>query len=337
MTVEANSTIHKDMSGGLSDAGGAVATADDVLRNADLRGKRFLVTGTSTGTGQEMARALLAHGATVVGTMRDPKRYGDEIAEFNAAAADGGGQFFPAELDLGSLRSVRACADRLLSEGAPFNGVIASAGIMAAPFSRTEDGFESQFATNHLGHFVLVNRIAPLVQDGARVVVLSSNGHRGGDVDLDDPNFERRPYDPWKAYEQSKTANVQFAVEFDRRHGNRGVRACAVMPGTSDTRLMRHLSPQAYKDVFARIAEDRDRQGLPPLKMKSVEQMAATPLWAAIVADPALIGGRYLENCHVAEVDDVPGIRDGVMSYAIDPERAKRLWEKSEELVGERF
>ena len=201
----------------------AKSTTDEVLSGKDIGGKRVLVTGVSAGLGVETARALAAHGAQVIGAARDLAKAERATAEVRAQAANGGGLEL-VELDLASLESVRACADALLGKGRPFDVVIANAGVMRTPFGRTTDGFETQFGTNHLGHFVLVNRIASLIAPGGRLVNVSSSGHRYSDVDLDDPNFERTPYDPMIAYGRSKTANIPFAVEFDRRHKARGVR-----------------------------------------------------------------------------------------------------------------
>jgi NAD(P)-dependent dehydrogenase (short-subunit alcohol dehydrogenase family) len=211
---------------------GTTSTTDDVLSGKDLSGKRVLVTGVSAGLGVESARALVAHGAEVVGAARDLVKAEQATAEARAEATNGGGLDL-VELDLASLRSVRACADALLADGRPFDVVIANAGVMRTPFGHTADGFETQFGTNHLGHFVLVNRIASLMAPGGRLVNVSSSGHRYSDVDLDDPNFERTPYDPTIAYGRSKTANILFAVEFDRRHRVHGVRATALHPGGS--------------------------------------------------------------------------------------------------------
>lgn len=316
---------------------GPDSTADDVLGSTSLHGRRYVVTGISSGVGAETARVLAARGAEVTGTVRDAAKAAAAIADINRAATDGGGRLDVVEADLASLDSIRDCTDRLLAKKQGFDAVIANAGVMATPFGRTADGFETQFGTNHLGHFVFVNRLATLLSPGARVVVLSSNGHRGADVDLDDPNFEHTDYDPWTAYNRSKTANSLFAVEFDRRHRDRGIRACAVMPGTAMTPIMRHLSPEDLKAVFSSIDADRIAAGEQPLALKSVPQMAATTVWAVAVADAEEIGGKYLEDCHVAEIDDVPGIRGGVMSYALDPERARLLWTLSERLVGEAF
>jgi NAD(P)-dependent dehydrogenase (short-subunit alcohol dehydrogenase family) len=240
------------------------------------------------------------------------------------------------QLDLASLESVRRCADRLLAAGKPFDLIIANAGVMASPKGTTVDGFETQFGTNHLGHFVLVNRIASLLRRGSRLVNLSSAGHRYSDVDLDDPNFERSPYAEFVAYGRSKTANVLFAVEFDRRHKARGIRATAVHPGVIRTELGRHMVPGAFEKLVADIDASQPK-GAPPFSLKSIPQGAATSVWAACVADAAAIGGRYCEDCHVAEINLVPGQRGGVQPYALDPERAQALWKKSEEWVGERF
>lgn len=320
----------------MADIFGAASTADDVLKNVDLCQKRFLVTGVSSGVGTETARALVAAGADVVGTVRDFSSSNDAIGVIQSASIQTGG-LEPVILDLSSLDSVRACADKLVQNGRRFDAVITNAGVMASPFGHTHDGFEMHMGINHLGHFLLANRIAGLIKTGGRLVSLSSNGHRGGDVDINDLNFEHMQYERWLAYSRSKTANCLFAVEFDRRHKNQGVRACAVMPGTSMTPLMRHLSEKDLQAIFGLIAADRAEAGVPPLKLKSVQQMAATSVWAAAVADSNIIGGKYLENCHVAQIDDFPGIRDGVMTYALDPVRARLLWTKSETLVGETF
>jgi NAD(P)-dependent dehydrogenase (short-subunit alcohol dehydrogenase family) len=261
---------------------GATSTTDEVLEGVNLKGKRVLVTGVSAGLGVETARALVAHGAEVVGAARDLTKAKAATASVRVASKNGGG-FELVKLDLASLDSVRTCADALVDDGKPFDLVICNAGVMATPFGKTADGFETQFGTNHLGHFVLVNRVASLMKPGARLVNLSSAGHRYSDVDLDDPNFERTPYDPWAAYGRSKTANVLFAIEFDRRHRGESIRATAVHPGGIQTELSRHLTPEATKALMDRIK------------------------------------------------------RAGVKPYAVNPEAAKALWAKSEDMVGERF
>src|ERR1700732_3814882 len=220
---------------------GATSTTDDVLSGVNLKGKRILVTGVSAGLGVETARSLAAYGAQVVGAARDLNKAKTTTEQVRKDAATNGGSFELVELDLANLKSVRACADQLLAKGEPFDVVIANAGVMATPFGHTADGFETQFGTNHLGHFVLVNRIARLIHAGGRLINLSSSGHRYSNVDLADPSFERTPYDPFIAYGRSKTANILFAVAFDQRHRARGIRAAAVHPGGIRTELGRYI------------------------------------------------------------------------------------------------
>src|SRR5260370_12653676 len=210
---------------------GATSTTEDVLSGVNLRGKRVIVTGGSAGLGVETARFLAGHGAHVVGAARDLTKAEAATTQVRKDAAANGGSFEMVALDLASLRSVRDCADKLLKKGELFDVVIANAGVMATPVGHTTEGFEKQFATNHLGHFVFVNRIAPLIRAGGRLINLSSSGHRFSNVILDDPNFERTPYDPFVAYGRSKTANILFAVAFDERHRASGIRGAAAHPG----------------------------------------------------------------------------------------------------------
>ena len=314
---------------------GAESTTDEVLEGVDLTGKRILVTGVSAGLGAETARALTAHGATVVGAARDLAKAKAATAAAVAQAAPGGGLEL-VELDLASLASVRACADRLVAAGRRFDVVIANAGVMACPKGKTADVFETQFGTNHLGHFVLVNRIASLFKPGGRLVELSSAGHRFTDVDLDDPNYERTPYAEFEAYGRSKTANILFAVEFDRRHRGTGVRATAVHPGIIQTELTRHMTEDAVAQMKAALAASQPG-GAPPRRYKTIPQGAATSVWAGLVAPAELVAGRYCEDCHVAELAESPNALEGVRAYALDPANAQALWAKSEALVGERF
>lgn len=222
---------------------GATSTTDEVLSGVNLHGKRILVTAVSAGLGVETARSLVAHGAHVIGAARDLNKARAATEQVRNDAAANGGSFVLEELDLANLKSVRACARALLAKGQPFDVVIANAGVMATPFGHTADGFETQFGTNHLGHFVLVNRIASLIRDGGRLINLSSAGHRYSNVDLDDPNFERTPYEAFVAYGRSKTANILFVVAFDKRHRDRGVRAAAVHPGGIRPELGRYAEP----------------------------------------------------------------------------------------------
>ena len=341
---------------------GAESTTDEVLAGVNLSGKRVLVTGVSAGLGVETARTLAAHGATVVGAARDLDKARGATKEVRDQAANGGALEL-VELDLASLKSVRAAADKLVAAGKPFDAVIANAGVMATPKGRTADGFETQFGTNHLGHFVFVNRIASLLHAGSRLVNLSSAGHRFSDVDLDDPNFERTPYTEFGAYGRSKTANILFAVEFDRRHNARGIRATAVHPGGIQTELGRYMTQEVRDNLMKSITASTPGgaaaitwktipqgaatsvwagfvapAGAPTFSWKSIPQGAATSVWAGFVAAANDVGGRYCEDCHVAAVtESSAGVTGGVRPYALDAERAKALWAKSEAMVGERF
>jgi NAD(P)-dependent dehydrogenase (short-subunit alcohol dehydrogenase family) len=307
---------------------GPDTTTDEILESVDLTGTTALITGASAGLGVETARVLAAHGARLVLAVRD-------VAKGERAAAAAGIDPSACDLrtlDLAELASVRAFADGVLADVERLDLVVANAGVMATPQGTTADGFETQFGTNHLGHFVLVNRLVPLLVRSApaRVVVVSSAGHRIADVDLDDPGFERTPYDPWVAYGRSKTANVLYAVELDRRLRDRGVRATAVHPGEIATELGRHLT----EETMALMAE---RLGGRKMVFKTVRAGAATAVWAGVVADADSVGGRYCEDCGVAEVTTDPASTTGVFGYALDGDRARASWALAERLVGQRF
>jgi NAD(P)-dependent dehydrogenase (short-subunit alcohol dehydrogenase family) len=318
---------------------GATSTTEDVLSGVNLKGKRFFVTGVSAGLGVETARSLAAHGAHVVGAARDLAKAETATSQVFKDAAAGGGSFELVKLDLTNLKSVRACADALVAKGQPFDVVISNAGVMATPFGHTSDGFETQFGTNHLGHFVLVNRIAPLIR--GRLVNLASSGHRFSNVDLADPNFERTPYEPFVAYGRSKTANILFAVAFDQRHRKRGVRATALHPGGIDTDLTRHMGSANMQAFIDQMNIQLAAEGQPPFQFKTVPQGAATSVWCAVVASPDEIGARYCENCHVSKIlpDDanISVNSEGVRAYALNLSNAEALWKKSEEMVQETF
>lgn len=320
---------------------GATSTTDDVLHGVNLHGKRVFVTGVSAGIGVETARSLAAHGAHVVGAARDLAKAERATGQVRKDAEAGGGGFELVELDLGNLASVRACADQLRAKGKPIDVLIANAGVMASPFGHTADGFETQFGTNHLGHFVLVNRLAPLLREGGRLINLASSGHRFSNVDLDDPNFERTSYEPFVAYGRSKTANILFAVAFDLRHRGNGIRAAAVHPGGIQTELGRHIDSGHIQAIIENMNQQLAAEGKAPFQWKSIPQGAATSVWAGVVADADEIGGKYCENCHVGNVvaDEVTisAISEGVRQYALDPVNAEALWRKSEEMVGESF
>jgi NAD(P)-dependent dehydrogenase (short-subunit alcohol dehydrogenase family) len=309
---------------------GAQSTADEVLSRVDLAGRRVLVTGVSAGLGVETARAAAAHGARVVGTARDLKKAGQALAEHRDLNIE------VVECDLASLRSIRACTTALADRSARFDVLIANAGVMNCPFGQTEDGFETHFGTNHLGHFALINRLLPQVADGGRIVILSSSAHQASDVDLDDPGFARTPYDPFVAYGRSKAANVLTAVALDHRLRDRGIRVTALHPGGIMTELLRHTTPEMLQQMAAQSALAADGTEGTPTVVKTVEQGAATTAWAAFIARADEVGGRYCEDCGVARVSAAGG-GGGVRPYALDRDRAFALWDKSEQLIGERF
>jgi NAD(P)-dependent dehydrogenase (short-subunit alcohol dehydrogenase family) len=316
---------------------GAKSTTDDVLEGVNLSGKRVLVTGASAGLGVETCRTLAAHGATVVGAARDLAK-AQRATEVVRKDAKNGGSLELIELDLASLKSVRACADALVKSGKQFDVVICNAGVMACPRGKTADGFETQFGTNHLGHFVFVNRIASLIKkNGGRLVNLSSAGHRFSDVDLKDPNFEHTPYTEFGAYGRSKTANILFAVEFDRRHKADGIRATAVHPGGIMTELGRHMTQELRDAMMKSVEEANKKAGITSFEWKTIPQGAATTVWSGFVASADAVGGKYCEDCHIASLQDNAELRNGVRAYALDVDHAKALWAKSEEMVGERF
>ena len=323
------------------DVFGATSTTEDVLSGINLRGERIFVTGVSAGLGVETARSLAAHGAHVVGAARDLKKAEAATAQVRKDAEANGGSFELVALDLASLKSVRACAEGLLKKGEPLDVIIANAGVMATPFGYTLDGFETQFGTNHLGHFLFVNRIAPLISAGGRLINLSSAGHRISNVDLQDPNFERTSYDPLVAYGHSKTANILFAVAFDQRHRKRGVRAAAVHPGVIRTELGRYMDPSLLQNLTQQIDKQLTAEGKGPFQWKTIPQGAATSVWAGVVAPADEIGAKYCENCHVGHIAPdhvtITGVSEGVRGYALDPKNAEALWKKSEEMVGESF
>ena len=310
---------------------GFESTTDEVLEDVNLAGKTALVTGVSAGLGVETCRVLVAHGAEVVGTARDLAKAKGAL---DAAMGDAARKVELVEADLASLKSVRKAADDLLARGKKFDVIIANAGVMACPQGKTADGFETQFGTNHLGHFVFVNKLIPLLKSPGRIVTLSSAGHQISDVNIEDPNFEHTEYQPFTAYGRSKTANILYAVALDNRLKSRGIRATSLHPGGIQTELGRHMTPELIDQMRARWQKTTG-QAMP--RFKSVPQGAATQVWAAFVAPADAVGGRYCEDCHVCEINDDGNTRAGVRSYALNLDRANALWRKSEEMVGERF
>jgi NAD(P)-dependent dehydrogenase (short-subunit alcohol dehydrogenase family) len=303
----------------------ASSTTDDVLAGVDLTGRHVLVTGASTGLGEETTRALAAHGARVTMAVRDTAKGAGAADRVRASVPDASVTL--AELDLASLASVRAFAAAFRTEHGHLDALINNAGVMACPRASTVDGFELQIGTNHIGHFLLATELLELIGEGGRVIALSSAGHRFADVDLDDPNFERSEYEPWVAYGRSKTANALFGVEADRRLRERGAHAFSLHPGGIMTELGRHLTEETIGTLTASIPADQ------PMEWKTVPQGAATTVWALTAPELEAHGGAYLEDCHVAERNDEEGSRGGVRSYAIDPDRAAALWARSEEWV----
>ncbi len=306
------------------------STTDDVLEGIDLTGKRILVTGASAGLGLETTRALAAHGASVTMAVRDLDKGAAAMDQVLASAPDA--DLDLRQLDLADLSSVRTFAHGFVEDHPVLHVLIGNAGVMACPQGTTVDGFELQLGTNHLGHFLLVELLTPslVAAGGARVVLLTSAGHRFGDVDLDDPGFGQQPYDAWVAYGRSKTANVLCAVGIDQRLRDQGVRAFAVHPGGIQTELGRHLTEETLGVLI-----ERSKAGGGPIRWKTVEQGAATTVWAATAPELDGEGARYLEDCGIAEVTDDPDVSGGVRPYALDPARADALWELSERLCAQ--
>lgn len=310
---------------------GFSSTTHDVLEGVDLTGKLAVVTGASTGLGEETARALASVGADVVMAVRDIGR-GEAARERILGAVAAAPTLEVRQLELGSLANVRAFAARFLDDHDRLDLLINNAGVMATPQGTTSDGFELQFGSNHLGHFLLTTLLAPALIAGApsRVISLSSRGHAFSDVDLDDPNFERTTYEPFVSYGRSKTANALFAVGFDKRFAAQGVHAYSVHPGGIHTELGRNMTPEVISTLMSQMA-DSGRQ----FAWKTIPQGAATSVWAAIAPELEDHGGAYLEDCHVSVVSDDNTLNDGVRPYAVDPDRADALWELSERLVAE--
>lgn len=301
-------------------------TASDVVRDMDLSGRRAIVTGAASGIGTEIGRALASAGAHVIVAARNADAGRKAAESINASA--GADRAVSDLLDLGSLASVRSFAARWAEE--PLYFLINNAGVMACPPGYTEDGFETHFGVNHLGHFLLASLLVPALKRGApgRVVALSSAGHRRSDIIFEDIHYRQRPYDAVEAYGQSKTANALFAVALDKRLGGDGVRAFAVDPGGVATALIRHMTDELYERMGVVPVERR-----PPGSLKSPAQGAATAVWAAVGKELEGRGGLYLQDC--AEAPRFGPLHPrGVMPYAIDAQRAELLWEVSAQEVG---
>jgi NAD(P)-dependent dehydrogenase (short-subunit alcohol dehydrogenase family) len=312
---------------------GARSSAKEVVQGINLKGKTAIVTGASAGLGVETVRALAAAGARIVMPVRSREK-GEKVAAELRRSTDNA-NIEVAEMNLEDYASVRKFAKGFVASGRSLDILINNAGIMACPERRIAGGIESQFGTNHLGHMLLACELAPaLLKAGrARVVALSSIGHRRSPVNFDDPNFEKHPYDKWEAYGQAKTANSLFAVELNRRLEPKGVTAYAVYPGGIMTELQRDLSQEEIR-AFGWV----DEKGKLNDRFKTPEQGASTSVWCATSALLAAGGGVYCEDCNVAEAVPADDKRmSGIRPWAIDPEAAQKLWALSETMLGERF
>ncbi|MBI1252683.1 MAG: SDR family NAD(P)-dependent oxidoreductase [Alphaproteobacteria bacterium] len=306
---------------------GMRTSAREALAGQRLDGVTAIVTGGYSGLGLETTRALSEAGATVIVPARTPDKAAQALAGMAGVEQ--------AALDLADPASIDAFAESFLSSQRPLNILINNAAIMASPLMRDARGYEAQFSTNHLGHFQLTGRLWPALKaaNGARVVALSSIGHRRSPVTLDDPHFQNRPYDKWEAYGQAKTANALFAVGLDARGKAHGVRAFAVHPGGIMTDLQRFM-PEEEKRAMGWI----DENGKLNAMFKTPEQGAATSVWCATSPQLDGMGGVYCEDCDVAEAVAADDARwSGVRPWAIDPAIADQLWAISEQMTGVRY
>lgn len=311
------------------------STTDEVLDGLDLTGRLIVITGAASGLGEESTRSLAAHGASVLMLARDRTKADEAAARVREVVPDA--RIEVDLVDLADLASIRSFAERFLGSGRTIDVLMNNAGVMACPFGRTADGFETQFGTNHLGHFELTRLLEPalLAGDSPRVICLSSAAHGIADVDLDDPNFERTEYDPWVAYGRSKTANALHALALARRLADQGALAFSVHPGGIMTNLGRHLDDELIQQMIERAKQRSAAAGESGgMQFKTVEQGAATQVWAATSPDLADHNGAYLADCGVG----VPGAnvgRNGFEPYITDEARAQLLWDLSERLLAD--
>ncbi|MDZ4275268.1 MAG: SDR family NAD(P)-dependent oxidoreductase [Erythrobacter sp.] len=307
------------------------STTDEVLAGKDMAGQTVFITGANSGLGQETARAMAACGAHIIMAGRDQAKLDEAATAIRAQHPDA--SIDTIICDLGNLSSIRACGDEARKRFTAIDLLINNAGVMACPLMHTADGFEMQFGTNHLGHFALTAELLPLIEAGnaKRIVNLSSRGHHFAPVDLDDPNFTERPYDPWQSYGHSKTANILFTVGLEARFAANGIHAYAVHPGGIRTNLGRHMTEEMTAALIERVTKSDSG-----FAWKTIPQGAATSCWAATAPELEGTGGVYCEDCHVAAVDNQSS-EGGVRSYALDPAAAERLWTLSEQLTGAQY
>lgn len=320
----------------------AESTTVDVIAGIDLSGKTALVTGASTGLGLETVRTLAGAGCRVIMAARPGEKLDNALAavrsEFPSVQADA------VALELTDFDSIRACAAAVSNLTSKLDLLINNAGIMAVPFARTPAGCESQFGTNHIGHFLLTNLLVPLLLKAgkARVINLSSGGHKHCPVDFDDIHWQTREYSKWGAYGQAKTANALFTVALQKRLGDKGVSVFAVHPGAIPTELGRHLTQEDIEALmnsksFGGEKKESGGTSRGKLVFKTIPQGAATSVWAATSPELDGKGGLYLEDCGIAEEVPVGVAEHGYFAWAVDPVAAEKLWQLSEQIVGQAF
>ncbi len=308
----------------------AKSTAQEVLEGIDLSGRNLIVTGGYSGIGLETVRALTGAGARVTVPARNRDRAEKALGEI-------AGDIEIADMDLADIASVRKFAADYMSTERPLHTLINNAGIMACPETRVGPGWESQLAVNHLGHMVLAMDLAPALEqaEGARVVALSSTAHIASDVHWDDPHFTSHDYDKWQAYGQAKTANALFAMGFDTRGEDHGVRAFSVHPGGIFTPLQRHLPEEEMVALGWKNADGTIPEAVQAM-LKTPEQGASTTVWAATSPGLDGMGGLYCENADIAQLATEDSQRwEHVRDWACDAEKAERLWEMSKKMLAD--
>lgn len=319
------------------------STTEQVVEGLDLQGKTIVITGASTGLGLETARSLALAGAHIVLAARNLEKI--EKAKQHILAQVNNAKLDHVLVDLSDLNSVRSAANNLLAQKLAIDVLINNAGVMACPFEKTAQGFEMQFGSNHLGHFLFTCLIAPLLKGktGSRVICLSSAAHKFAAPNLEDPNYLQRPYNKWQAYGEAKSANALFALALNERLKNKGIECFSVHPGMIATELGRHLAPEdllmfsgGKKEKTAEEKQQTQASDKPKRSpFKTIPQGAATSVWAATHPSLTGKGGSYCEDCQLAELSTHPS--RGYAAYIADKNLAEKLWLLSETLVGERF